>query len=57
MLKNIFVENTHIFTQLKFHLNYVKIDKSGKFMQFLYIAHSYLGITFSFLATLITALN
>ena len=45
-----------IFLQLKCHLNSVKIDASGKFMQFQYINHSCLEITFSFIAILFTTL-
>ena len=45
-----------IFTQLKFHLNSVKIYQSGKIMQLQYIDHSYLGSKFSFLSILIITL-
>ena len=45
------------FMLLKFDLSSDKIHQSGKFMQFQYIDHSYLEITFSFLAILTTTLT
>ena len=50
--RNLFVENID-FCMGKISPNSVKIYQSGKFMQFQYIGISYLGIMFSFLATLI----
>ena len=51
--ENITFPLTQALTNKKSHLNSIKIE----FMQFQYIDHSYLGITFSFLAIFFTTLT